>query len=447
MLLNLILLTGFGLLNNSITLIFKSLVKTRDFFYFRFMKNYIFLILYLITFFLPEFGTIDLVSVKTLYVSLINTIILFLNRNKLFIISNQLSPVFYLSFSFFVYGLISSVYSLNIPETIITSFRYLTFLLSFLSFYIIISGIKNFKVLIPLFITIILSIEILYLFFDLVNTQNFTLSDRFMGSGSSSNILISTFSILYKLPFALYLFNLFKSKFYQFSISILVLSSVFFIFIMGSRAGLIALLLLFLFYLFIFFRFNIYKTSLVLFSTSTVLIFSIFFISTQNNIVTTRASSLTNSISNDSSFSYRLDLLDSAFSTFMSNPVFGVGLGNYKLESINSNKLIIREYTVPYHAHNDYAQIAVELGIIGLLLFLSIFFVIIYYQYKIIFVFKSSSSYALVFACLLSLFSYLFDSLFSFPFSRAVQQLHLSFLFALIILIYRTQDGEIQKTT
>lgn len=446
MLLNLTLLTGFGL-NNFLTQLILNPSHLRGiFFYFYLMKNYIFLILYLVSFFLPEFGSIDLVSVKTLYISLLNTIVLFYNRGNLFDVSKELTPVFYLSVSFFIYGLFSMFYSLNIPETIITSFKYLTFLLSFLSFYIIISSFNNFKIVVPLFISSILFLEILFLFYDLINTPNFSLSQRFMGSGSSSNILISTFSMLYKLPFALYLFNYTKSKFHNFLILFLVVSTVFFILIMGSRAGLILLLLYFICYIFLFFKFKIYRNSLAVLSSILILFFSIFTFSGQNNIITSRASTLTENISEDSSFSYRLELLSSAFDTFLNNPIFGIGLGSYKLESIDSNKFIIKEYTVPYHAHNDYAQILVELGILGLLLYLSIFFVLFYYQYKLIIIFKSTNSYALVFACIISLFAYLFDSLFSFPFSRAVQQIHLSFLFALILLIYRTQHGKFQQT-
>ena len=51
-----------------------------------------------------------------------------------------------------------------------------------------------------------------------------------------------------------------------------------------------------------------------------------------------------------------------------SNPVFGVGLGNWKLKSIEYDAKDILGYVVPYHAHSDFIQLGAELGIIGFLL-------------------------------------------------------------------------------
>ena len=39
---------------------------------------------------------------------------------------------------------------------------------------------------------------------------------------------------------------------------------------------------------------------------------------------------------------------------------------------------------VPYHAHSDFIQLGAELGIIGFLLYLSIFILTTYYGYKVI---------------------------------------------------------------
>ena len=45
-----------------------------------------------------------------------------------------------------------------------------------------------------------------------------------------------------------------------------------------------------------------------------------------------------------------------------SNPIFGVGLGNWKLKSIDYDLKDIEGYVVPYHAHSDFIQIGAELG-------------------------------------------------------------------------------------
>ena len=65
----------------------------------------------------------------------------------------------------------------------------------------------------------------------------------------------------------------------------------------------------------------------------------------------------------------------------ISNPIFGVGLGNWKLKSIDYDSRDIVGYVVPYHAHSDFIQLGAELGIIGFLLYLGIFLWGIYYVF------------------------------------------------------------------
>ena len=67
-----------------------------------------------------------------------------------------------------------------------------------------------------------------------------------------------------------------------------------------------------------------------------------------------------------------------------SNPIFGVGLGNWKLKSIDYDSKDITGYVVPYHAHSDFIQLGAELGILGFLLYLGIFLWAIYYVYILI---------------------------------------------------------------
>ena len=46
-----------------------------------------------------------------------------------------------------------------------------------------------------------------------------------------------------------------------------------------------------------------------------------------------------------------------------SNPILGVGLGNWKIKSIDYDSKDIKGYVVPYHAHSDFIQLGAELGI------------------------------------------------------------------------------------
>ena len=46
---------------------------------------------------------------------------------------------------------------------------------------------------------------------------------------------------------------------------------------------------------------------------------------------------------------------------FIDNPIIGVGIGNWKLKSIDYDKKNIYGFIIPYHAHNDFIQLGVEL--------------------------------------------------------------------------------------
>ena len=76
---------------------------------------------------------------------------------------------------------------------------------------------------------------------------------------------------------------------------------------------------------------------------------------------------------NDGSVNQRLRYYNDVLEHLVSNPFFGVGLGNWKLKSIDYDKNDIVGYVVPYHAHSDFIQLGAELGIIGFLLYLGKF--------------------------------------------------------------------------
>ena len=60
----------------------------------------------------------------------------------------------------------------------------------------------------------------------------------------------------------------------------------------------------------------------------------------------------------------RLRYYEDVLTHMISNPILGVGLGNWKLKSIEYDSKDIIGYVVPYHAHSDFIQLGAELGII-----------------------------------------------------------------------------------
>ena len=94
----------------------------------------------------------------------------------------------------------------------------------------------------------------------------------------------------------------------------------------------------------------------------------------------------------DNSINQRFRYYQDVFTQISETPVFGVGLGNWKLKSIHHDRFDIDGYIVPYHAHSDFIQLGAELGIIGFILYLGIFIFAIYFS--LILLFKSDLDYS-----------------------------------------------------
>ena len=131
--------------------------------------------------------------------------------------------------------------------------------------------------------------------------------------------------------------------------------------------------------------------------------------------------------SNESS-SNRLELWSNAIDYISANPIFGAGIGNWKIESAAYWGSLGDSYLVPYHAHNDFLEITTELGILGGAIYLLIFIFSLYFLFKI---FKKDQ--LLSFILFISISSYCIDSFFNFPMERPIMQIPLLFILSLIV--------------
>tara|TARA_B100001059_G_scaffold81784_1_gene79863 strand:- start:36422 stop:37045 length:624 start_codon:yes stop_codon:yes gene_type:complete len=134
------------------------------------------------------------------------------------------------------------------------------------------------------------------------------------------------------------------------------------------------------------------------------------------NIVSERFSTIADPQS-DASVNQRVTYYSGALSSIKENPLLGIGIGNWKIQSIVFSKDIIEGYTIPYFVHNDFLQLAAEIGIIGGLLY--IFFIF----YPVIIILKklvNSFQFDFNFLILLILTVFIIDSLINFPIDRAI---------------------------
>ena len=132
----------------------------------------------------------------------------------------------------------------------------------------------------------------------------------------------------------------------------------------------------------------------------------------------------------DDSINERLGYYSDAVKSIMQYPVFGIGIGNWKIKSIEFSRNSIPGYVVPYHVHNDFLQISAEIGVIGGLLYLMIYLMPIYY---IVIKLKDGFLDNLNLVYLLIISAILIDSMLNFPIARPVN--HIFLLFTLVAML------------
>jgi len=125
---------------------------------------------------------------------------------------------------------------------------------------------------------------------------------------------------------------------------------------------------------------------------------------------------------------------------FFKNPFIGYGLGNFKIISVERDKENINSYIVPYTMHNDFLEVAVELGIVGLILFVLIFTYPLYLIFKRFKILNFNSVHIIL---LLSISVYLIDSNLNFPFTRSVSLFYLALILNFLIYYAYEYNDEI----
>ena len=200
-----------------------------------------------------------------------------------------------------------------------------------------------------------------------------------------------------------------------------------------SRAAVLALILVFtsILILVIISKRRIYYLKYGLIMTTLIMsIFSYNIINEKNayNTLTERFSNVTNPTA-DESVNERLNFYTTAIQSIGDNPLLGIGIGNWKIKSIDLSKDIIVSYRVPYFAHNDFLQFLAEIGILGGLCFM---FYVFYPFFISLFRSLKSRSFNVDFLIFLIFVIYIVDSMLNFPIERPINYIYLCFTIALL---------------
>ena len=422
-----------------------------------------FILAFLLVGFIPNLGAVDKIAPQWLYLTIINissALYIFYKKNyfseaimKIFSTGTSVCYIF-----FFLWALGSYFYSINQIEALVNLARQANTLFMYLHLFVFIFNFNKKNVLISWLMSIILIVEAYSVFIqamDMIELYGSVLPGELKGVTANRNI--TAFSIALKIPFVLYLFEKSKNKIIIYSLAILLFFCFLDLTMISSRASFIAVGIIFIGYLLIclyklkttksnnarittFSKIGFYIVPLIL-----AIIINKGFIPSSGGDVISRAATISINTSDDS-ISKRLRYYEDVVNHMVSNPIFGTGIGNWKLESIKSDRLDIDGYIVPYHAHSDFIQLGAELGIIGLILYLGIFLFSIYYVIFIIFKSNlSEDNKVFSFILLISIGVYLIDANLNFPIARPQELAPWAIVIALINFYYLASNPNRQQ--
>ena len=395
----------------------------------------IFLFLLLGIGFLPKFGGVDNMASQWLLLSLVNLIYILLEittkRKEIKGYSIIGNSIFKSYFAFILLSVLSIIVSLNKVESLIELSRGLILISSIWVFYAILKKEKiNFKQISKI-VSFLLLLEVIYYFVNLyVSVHWFSIPNT---KGIASNINIEAISVLLKIPFALYLY-VHSKKLRVKSLSIIGMTLGFTaLFIISSRASFLAVIAVAIIAM-VAYRKEFKKLLYPLLSIIGGFLLAVLYV---NPTISNDGGRLNNlSIINESSLT-RLEFYKEAILSILENPILGIGVGNWKIFGIDAHKEIISGYIVPYHAHNDFLQIAAEIGLIGLVAYIAVFVFAVWALYK----YYKKGEQKIALTLLSFIVIYLVDAMLNFPISRPIIQMPLMFVLAIIIGWEKEKQG------
>jgi len=410
-----------------------------------------FLIAYLCLGFIPNWEAVDKIAPQWLLMSILNTaslgyILYFRNQFSIRITHTLSSALSYTYIGFIGWACLSYFYAINTTEVLVNITRQVNVLMMFLVMGVFIYNFKEKKTLVSYVIAAILTIEVYAVLNEallMINTNGFISAGTLKGVTANRNI--TAFSIAIKIPFVLFLIYKLSKPLFKIGLSGLVMLSILCLSMVQSRASFLALGFTFLSFLGLCIALylhdknkkHLYQFAYFLIPLFLAVAITQTFLSDKGADALKRASTISAG-TNDGSVNQRLRYYEDVLTHMSSNPIFGVGLGNWKLKSIDYDAKDIAGYIVPYHAHSDFIQLGAELGIIGFLLYLAVFLWAIYYVYRLIrFSSISIEEKVFLFLMLTALGVYSVDANLNFPIARPQVLVVWAMIMAMINFYYR----------
>jgi len=413
----------------------------------------IIIFLYLLVGVLPYFYAADKVDSQTLYLNILNLTNLFVivkNHKKRFIteLINSASnvPVVFMGL-FFLWSSISIIPANNKVEALISLSEILTLLISlvFLIFHFNSFNKQKREKLIFILILVLTSAELISVYFpylkDIIDFgQPSFQAIRYRGMAGNINVM--SYSLVLKLPFLIY--YLFTTKNYRYYTYLLIILLTYAIFsILETRSAILSLTIITAVISILYYTIQKQRSIVNILKKIILPIFIGLLISLIQSNLTSKSSVQDRmgtllEIEEDQSITQRLRYISAAIESIKKNPVLGIGVGNWELESIRYERINMQDYTVPYHAHNDYLEIFAESGLLAVIFYFGPLLLIVYLIVKQIFYNKEgfNEKHLLYISILCAILVYLLDSMVNFPQARIMSQMNLIFLLCISTLFF-----------
>ena len=415
------------------------------------LPNYILLVLYIITGSLSNFKAIDILAPQWIYLGAVNILaclyFLFFNSSAQVGLSKLSKSIFiYVYLFYFLWSGLSYFYAINPTETLLNLPRLgNTFFAVFFCF-LLLNNLENKVVLISRIFIGFLCFELLSFysdFFTQLETKDFNAMNL---KGVAGNKNITAASIAFKVPFVLYSIVTVRKGLLKIILSLILFAALFSISVLYARAAILSSFIVFIIFLsYSLYNLVINRSNLVkglpnflltIVPYVAAILLNLAFTSSQNKgDITSQLGAIEfTEQSSNGRFQYWSD----AYEQVSDHPILGAGLGNWKIASISYGKNHIKGYTVPYHAHNDFIHIFTEVGILGGIAYLSLFIILTFFLFRLLYVQRKedgNTDFSL-FLLVLPFIIYGIDAGLNFPIARPLMQSSLALYMGLLLSIY-----------
>lgn len=448
-------------------------VNSKESSYLRFIPI-VFVTLYLFVDFVPEYGGIDVMGSQWVYLVVIN----FLSTGYIFCFSKDhgyelvLKKLFskFMSWAYVAFLIVAGIsifFAINQTEALVCYTGVIIAVVAYLNIAVLLSGrLSAFKIIAQVLSVILLiqSFNTLNTFFSGMDTTLLsTLIYNIKGNTGNKNIFAASMAI--KLSFVMYCVYTFKSWARLIHIPALILGAIA-LFLVNARSAYLGLILetgmFIVFAIMQYFKDKQLKEALVRAAPVVVSLLIAFFVAQASLInaehesvnevaggikmsVTERLKSLTVASNNQ----IRLNLWAGGLDYIKKHPLIGAGIGNCKLAIVPYERDFIRDFQFAKHTHQDFIQITMETGIVGGLLFISLFICALVYVIKVWRSKVDDQVKIIIVFSLIALAGYTTDALFNFPAERPIMQLLFAMILAINVCAYmevRDQKDKVSKS-